>query len=93
VLNGYKNINKNIKELVSDGSNPKIQQALDILRVIGNNAVHPGQIDVDDNKDIALNLFKILNVVADDMITKPKEMENLYNNIIPDETKKHYKKS
>jgi hypothetical protein len=84
-----KNINKNIKELVSDGLNPKMQQALDILRVIGNNAVHPGQIDVDDNKDVALKLFKILNMIADDMITKPKEMENLYNDIIPDEIKNH----
>jgi hypothetical protein len=64
-------------------------QALDILRVIGNNAVHPGQIDVDDNKDVALKLFKILNMIADDMITKPKEMENLYNDIIPDEIKNH----
>lgn len=84
-----KNINNNIKELVAEGLNPKMQQALDFLRVIGNNAVHPGQIDLDDNKDIALKLFKILNMIADDLITKPKDMEELYNDIIPEDTKGH----
>ena len=84
-----KNINKNIKELVNEGLNPKVQKALDILRVVGNNAVHPGQIDLDDNRDIALKLFKIFNIIADDMISKPKEMNDLYDEIIPEETKKH----
>ena len=84
-----KNINKNIKELVQDGLNTKVQKALDILRVVGNSAVHPGQIDLDDNKDIALKLFKILNLIANEMITKPKELDFLYEEIIPEETKEH----
>ncbi len=84
-----KNINSDIKELVEDGLSPKIQKALDLLRVIGNNAVHPGQINLDDNRDVAFKLFKILNIIANEMITKPKEIENLYDEIIPEETKKH----
>lgn len=86
-----KDINKDIKELVSNGLSPKIQQALDILRVVGNNAVHPGQIDLDDNSEIALKLFQILNFIADEMITKPKELEKLYDEIIPEDTKEHIK--
>ncbi len=84
-----KNINNDIKELVEDGLSPKIQKALDLLRVVGNNAVHPGQINLDDNKDVALKLFKILNIIANEMITKPKEIETLYEDVIPEETKKH----
>ncbi|MCD6265467.1 MAG: DUF4145 domain-containing protein [Deltaproteobacteria bacterium] len=84
-----KNINGDIKELVEDGLSQKIQKALDLLRVIGNNAVHPGQINLDDNKDVALKLFKILNIIANEMITKPKEIATLYEEIIPEETKKH----
>lgn len=84
-----KNINNDIKELVSDGLSPKIQQALDLLRVIGNNAVHPGQINLDDDNTIAFKLFHILNFIVDEMITKPKELELLYSDIIPEETKEH----
>jgi len=84
-----KNINNDIKELVEDGLSPRIQKALDLLRVIGNNAVHPGQINLNDNKDVALKLFKILNIIANEMITKPKEIETLYEDVIPEETKEH----
>ncbi len=84
-----RNINSDIKELVTEGLSPKIQQALDLVRVIGNNAVHPGQINVDDNTDVAFKLFKILNIIADELITKEKEIDALYNDIIPEETREH----
>jgi hypothetical protein len=87
-----KNINNDIKVLVSEGLNVKIQQALDLLRVVGNNAVHPGQIDLDDNSEIAFKLFNILNFIADEMISKPKEIESLYGDVIPDHIKEHIKK-
>lgn len=87
-----KNINNDIKELVAEGLNSKIQKALDLVRVVGNNAVHPGQINLDDNSEIALKLFKIINMIAEELITKPKEIDSLYEDIIPDETKEHISK-
>ncbi|MEP1384552.1 MAG: DUF4145 domain-containing protein [Paraglaciecola sp.] len=86
-----KNINNDIKTLVSEGMSPKIQQALDLLRVIGNNAVHPGQINLDDNTEIAQKLFGILNFIAEELITKPKELEELYADLIPNDTQVHIK--
>ena len=86
-----KNINDDIKALVADGMSPKIQQALDLLRVIGNNAVHPGQINLEDNAEIAQKLFGILNFIAEELITKPKELERLYADLIPPETQNHIK--
>lgn len=86
-----KDINSDIKEMVAGGLSPKIQQALDIVRVVGNNAVHPGQIDMDDNNEIASRLFHILNFIADELISKPKELENLYSGIIPETTKQQIK--
>lgn len=86
-----KNINNDIKDLVAEGLSPKIQQALDLLRVIGNNAVHPGQINLDDNAEVAEKLFSILNFIADELITKPKELEILYANLIPPDTQEHIK--
>lgn len=66
-----------------------MQQALDFVRVVGNNAVHSGEINLDDNKEIALSLFKIINMIADDLISKPKEMDELYHQIIPEQTRGH----
>ncbi len=86
-----KNINNDIKELVNDGLSPKIQKALDLLRVVGNNAVHPGQIDLDDGREIAIKLFHVLNFITDEMISKPKELELLYSEVVPEETQQHIK--
>ncbi|RZH12698.1 DUF4145 domain-containing protein [Acinetobacter pittii] len=73
------NINEDIKSLVSKGLPIKIQQALDYCRVIGNNAVHPGEINIDDTPEIAEVLFKMINFIIEEMITKPKEVDELYN--------------
>lgn len=86
-----KDINTDIKELVAEGLSPKVQQALDLLRVVGNHAVHPGQINLEDNKDIALKLFRLLNFIADELITKPRELESLYSEIIPEGTQEYIK--
>lgn len=58
----------------------RIQQVFDYFRVIGNDAVHPGQIDIKDNIDHS-KLFYLLNYIVDTGITKPKEIENLFNEI------------
>jgi hypothetical protein len=38
-----------------------VQQSLDIVRVIGNDAVHPGQIDLTDDIETATKLFVLIN--------------------------------
>jgi hypothetical protein len=76
-----KNINEDIAELVKKGLPLKIQQALDYVRVVGNNAVHPGQIDLKDDKATALHLFNLINLIGDVMITQPKEVDLLYSTL------------
>jgi len=85
------NINDDIASLVSKGLPPRIQKALDTVRVIGNNTVHPGVIDLNDKPSIALSLFKLINMVIDTMITQPKEVDELYGSL-PGKSKKAIKK-
>jgi hypothetical protein len=73
-----KNINDDIKALVAGGLDARVQQALDAVRVIGNNAVHPGQIDLRDDRATAESLFRLLNLVAEKMISEPKHVDEVY---------------
>jgi hypothetical protein len=73
-----KNIDDDIASLVKDGLNVRVQQALDIVRVTGNEAVHPGQMDLKDDRDTAASLFDLVNRIAHDTITHPKELAAMY---------------
>lgn len=73
-----KNIDKDISSLVSKGLNPTVQQALDVVRVVGNESVHPGEIDLNDNKDTAVQLFNLVNLICDQMISHPNKVKKLY---------------
>jgi hypothetical protein len=60
-----------------------VQKALDIVRVIGNEAVHPGTIDLRDDRDTALKLFGLVNLIAEQMISNPKHVDAFYETIPP----------
>lgn len=75
------NINDDIGALVKAGMPVEVQKALDYCRVIGNNAVHPGEITIDDDPSIAHSLFEMVNFVVEDRITKPKKIADLYNKL------------
>ena len=74
------NINDDIKNLVAKGLPEIVQQSLDIVRVTGNNAVHPGQIDADDPAVVA-KLFDLLNIIVEYMIALPKRVSGLYSGL------------
>ncbi|SDW72742.1 DUF4145 domain-containing protein [Nitrosomonas oligotropha] len=78
-----KNIDDDIASLVSKGLNPLVQRALDVVRVIGNEAVHPGTIDLKDDRDTALRLFGLVNAIADQMITHPKSVQEIMTSFLP----------
>ncbi|OAQ42382.1 hypothetical protein A5893_04540 [Pedobacter psychrophilus] len=81
------NINKDIGNLVKKGLPEKMQKVLDSVRVVGNNAVHPGQIDLTDDRETAYKLFGFINIITDIMITQPKQIDDFYDFKIPDKDK------
>lgn len=75
-----KNINEDVKSLVSKGLPSIVQQSLDVLRVTGNEAVHPGQIDTDDTEVVG-KLFELLNIVVEYMIAMPKRVSGIFSGL------------
>jgi hypothetical protein len=74
-----KAIDAAIGELVAAGKiKTQIQQALDTVRVIGNESVHPGEMDLRDDRETALAIFRIVNLIVETEITEPKRLEALY---------------
>ena len=73
-----KDLNADIGALVKDGLDPRIQQALDIVRVVGNHAVHPGRLDLRDDRATAERLFTLLNMVVDTMISQRNDLDAFY---------------
>lgn len=77
-------INAMIGELVAKGKiTPIIQRALDSVRVIGNEAVHPGTIDLRDDPGMALALFRLINLIVEKVITEPRHVDEVFASLPP----------
>ena len=80
-------IDQRIASLVSKGLPEEVQQALDAVRVIGNEAIHPGQVDIRDDRESASKLFELVNFIVYDRITRPKQIAGVYG-MIPESKRK-----
>lgn len=76
-----KKLDDDIAALVTKGLDERIQKALDIVRVIGNNAVHPGELDVSARPEDVTATFGLINEIIDELIAKPKRLDQLYNSL------------
>ena len=59
--------------------------------VVGNEAVNPGTFDLNDTPDIAIHLCKLVNFIAESMITQPKQIDDLYD-ALPEEKREYIEK-
>ena len=74
-------INEDIAKLVREGLPEEIQQALDYCRVIGNNAVHPNELNLDDTPEMAHAMFEMINFIVEEKIAKPKRIKELFSKL------------
>lgn len=74
-----KSINHAIGDLVQKGLPVQVKQALDVVRVVGNNAVHAGQLSSDDVAAVSTSLFGLINLIVENQIAQPKAMQALYD--------------
>jgi hypothetical protein len=76
-----KDLNADIAALVARGLPRHVQMALDSVRVVGNNAVHPGELDIRDDPGTARSLFDCVNWIVDAMIQRPQLIAETYAKI------------
>jgi hypothetical protein len=71
---GRKSLNDVIGMAVANGLTPAVQQALDVLRVVGNDAVHPESIVLDEQDPEAkvVSLSKLMNLVVEQLVATPR---------------------
>lgn len=78
---GKGTIDAKIGKLVERGLAPQVQKMMDVLRVAGNEAVHPGTMDLDANPDLLASLFGLTNLIVEQIIAQPKHIESLYGKL------------
>lgn len=67
-----------IGELVRRGLDEEIQQALDVVRISGNDAVHARELVDSDNTVTTEQLFWLVNQIAEEMIARPARIKDLF---------------
>jgi hypothetical protein len=74
-------IDEMIGSLVAKGLPVQIQQALDTVRVIGNEGVHPGTIDLRDDHGTVIAMLDLMHMIVENRISEPKKIVALYNRL------------
>lgn len=59
----------------------KEKMIADIVRISGNSAIHPGQINSMDSQEILPSLFDFINILTDKLIIEPQRLNELYESL------------
>lgn len=70
-----------LKTLVEKGANSQIIKVMDIIRFEGNESVHPGEIDLNDEPDTARILFTFINMIVEQFFSGQRRIDELYARI------------
>jgi hypothetical protein len=74
-------LNEAIGEMVKQGVPPLVQQAFDVVRINGNQGAHPSKAEAADLRSDAITVLGLINVIAERLITQPKQVQALYDAI------------
>lgn len=73
-------IDKTIGSLVAEGHlAPDLQQAMDVLRVTGNEAAHLGEVRLDEEAGGVTALFELVNVLVERLVSIPARISKIYD--------------
>ena len=69
----------------------RLIRAADTLRITGNNAVHPGEMNNEDIDNVAKGLFDLVNLIVTAGITDPNKWDSMYESL-PEKARKSAEK-
>ena len=72
-----KNLHTEIGNLIKGGLDPEVAEAFDVIRIVGNDAVHPSYIGLGDDREVATSLFELLNYIVQEAISRPAQRKRL----------------
>jgi len=72
-----RNIDDDIALLVGQGLPGEVINALDFCRVIGNNAVHPGEISLQEEPELVGHLFDLINFIVRETVERKNRLKQL----------------
>jgi hypothetical protein len=78
-----RDLDKDVASLVSKGLSPLVQESLAFVRVIGDDPVPPGEISFRDDRETAIRLLQLVNLISEQMISHPKSVRELYDKLPP----------
>lgn len=70
-----------IAELVKLDIPEHIQQGLDAIRVYGNEGIHAGEINLNDDQDTVMFLFGLINIMVEELISRKKKIKDFYSKL------------
>jgi hypothetical protein len=76
-----KNLEPDISNLIKKGLPKKLRDALQTVRVIGFDAVKPGEINLNDDVDTAVALFNLINQIVKETISQQKIVSRFYTTL------------
>ncbi len=76
------NLYEAIEEIYNKKDIPEeIMEAMDAVRITGNDAAHPRTINFDDNEEIVSTLFSLLNYIVDQLIVQPQKRKDFFESL------------
>ncbi|MEZ6186143.1 MAG: DUF4145 domain-containing protein [Planctomycetota bacterium] len=80
-------IDQKIAELKVKGVHEDVIRTADLIRLYGNDAVHPSEIKFDEDPSIADELFSAINLFVDETVGRQKRLER-HRALIPEDKRK-----
>lgn len=81
------NIYNDLISLQKKGLSGDLIKAMHTVRIIGNESVHPGQIDLRDDRTTAIGIFRLINIIVQRLVSDQIDIDNLFNDLPESKTK------